>query len=88
MKFETSLKPPSAESLLLDTYIGGHGLVSFKKHGSSEIVHRKDMSKEFRIKRSGICLKLIIFLRLFLLDYYHGKDLSKIMVTIPSSLEF
>lgn len=33
-------------------------------------------------------MKLITFLRLFLLEYYKGQDLYKICVTVPSSIGF
>jgi hypothetical protein len=46
------------------------------------------VSREFRLKRGDICQKLIIFLRLFLMNYYQGEDLYKLFVTFPASTDY
>ena len=52
------------------------------------MVKGNEVSKEFRLKLNKTCMKLLTFLRLYLLDYYKGTDLYKICVTLPSSIDF
>lgn len=40
------------------------------------------------MKRSNISENLIIFLRLYLMNYYKGQDLYKLFVTFPASMDF
>lgn len=47
-----------------------------------------EVSREFRLKRSNISEKLLIFLRLYLMNYYKGEDLYKLFVTFPASVHY
>ena len=79
-----ALRP--AREIVLDSYVGGQGL-SFRKN-DQELVLETEVSREFRLKRSNICEKLLIFLRLFLMNYYKGEELYKLFVTVPASADF
>lgn len=76
----------AAKEIVLDSYVGGQGL-SFRKN-ENEMVKDTEVSREFRLKRTNLCGRLIIFLRLFLMNYYQGSDLYKLFVTFPASVDF
>jgi hypothetical protein len=52
------------------------------------VVKESEISREFRFKRSNINEDLLIFLRLYLMNYYKGQDLYKLFVTFPASADF
>lgn len=81
-----SEKRPEAKDIVLDTYVGGQGL--FFKKNEHDVVKPEEVSKEFRLKRSSLPRKLLMFLRLYLLNFYPGEDSYKLFVTFPSSLNF
>lgn len=48
-----------------------------------------DLTKEFRLKRTKICLDFITYLRVYFLQTHkHADVLRPILITVPSSLEF
>ena len=52
------------------------------------MVRETEVSREFRMKRNNLAMKLVTFLRLYLMGYYRGADLYKIFVTFPGSLNY
>ena len=46
------------------------------------------ITKEFRIKKSRICIELIIYLRIYLQQHYKGTDVSQILSTVPVSFAY
>lgn len=47
-----------------------------------------ELTKEFRLKRSKLCLDFITYLRLYILGTYKQDPLKPILITVPTSIEF
>lgn len=48
-----------------------------------------ELTKEFRLKHSKLCLDFLTYLRVYFLTTHNHKDINKpVLITVPSSLEF
>jgi hypothetical protein len=74
------------KEILIQNFVYGKEMRQGNASHNSKKISFSELTREFRLKKNKICSDLIVYLRIYLIQFYQGNDIGSLKVTIPVSL--